>query len=702
MSPFRLGLGVAALTALLWQLGALAPWHPRALTSLDLRWYFLPVYEAFYGALRAGAPMLWNPYQLCGVPWIGTLQGGFFYPPHLLYLLLPTPSALALTTVGHLALAAGGTAVFVRRAGVSAAGATLAAVVFACSGVFRGMQLWPYFLEATAWLPLGALAVWEITGTRPARGAIVLGLTSGMSWLAGCPQGTILAGYAWAALFAARLLAARPRLAAAARMVAAFALALLAGILLGAVALLPAYALAAEGVRRPSTLSIDHMYPFGAPPPAKILSIWIQGGAPALALAAMVLAPLSLWGRPRALALWAVAAAVVAALFSLGTATPFFRLYLVLPFLGWFRVPHRVILIGQFALAVAAGLGLDALARRLPWRRAPAALVIGLVVAAAVQGLRGPQPEPPIPYRAEHTPWSPALRDAYARLAETFPGERVWPFSPGFTQHSLPPKLPTLARLRSADDYEPLSLRRHFQYFVYLAEGVYRDARRREDRINSLEAAAGEPPAATRRRLLDLAAVRFVIMPENVRTRPDVAAFLRDGGFVPRPPLVEPIQLVENPHALPRAFVTYRASVAPPPEALLPILARASFDPLVESWVEGNAGLPRGAGTPSRGAPATIVRDEPHVVEIEATLAAPGLVVLADTYYPEWTATVDGVPASILPTNHLFRGVAAPAGTHRVRFAYRPRSVAVGTVLSLLAALGLGLAAARLKARPAA
>ena len=60
----------------------------------------------------------------------------------------------------------------------------------------------------------------------------------------------------------------------------------------------------------------------------------------------------------------------------------------------------------------------------------------------------------------------------------------------------------------------------------------------------------------------------------------------------------------------------------------------------------------------------------------------PGLVVLADSILPGWTATVDGVPAPILATNHLFRGVPAPAGTHRIRFAYRPRSLALGAALA--------------------
>jgi hypothetical protein len=182
-------------------------------------------------------------------------------------------------------------------------------------------------------------------------------------------------------------------------------------------------------------------------------------------------------------------------------------------------------------------------------------------------------------------------------------------------------------------------------------------------------------------------------VPPPTKRRADVATFVRDAGFAERPPLAESLELYENPHVLPRAFVTYRASPAPPAAELLLILSRASFDPLAESWVEGDAGLAPTAATPLRGVAATIVRDEPQVVEIDATLAAPGLVVLADTFYPGWVATVDGAPAAILATNHLFRGVPAPAGVHRIRFAYRPRSLLLGGALSLLTALGLAVGA---------
>ena len=96
---------------------------------------------------------------------------------------------------------------------------------------------------------------------------------------------------------------------------------------------------------------------------------------------------------------------------------------------------------------------------------------------------------------------------------------------------------------------------------------------------------------------------------------------------------------------------------------------------------------------PARGRPARIVREEEEEVEIEATLDAPGLVVLADTVYPGWRATVDGAPAPIFATNHLFRGVPVPSGTHRIRFVYAPWTIPCGIAVSALAlAILVGLA----------
>jgi len=82
---------------------------------------------------------------------------------------------------------------------------------------------------------------------------------------------------------------------------------------------------------------------------------------------------------------------------------------------------------------------------------------------------------------------------------------------------------------------------------------------------------------------------------------------------------------------------------------------------------------------------------------VEAQLAAAGVLVVLEAFEPGWVATVDAAPAPVLRANGLFRAVRLEAGRHRVRFAYRPRSVAYGAAISasgLAAALGLAGAVA--------
>jgi uncharacterized membrane protein YfhO len=89
--------------------------------------------------------------------------------------------------------------------------------------------------------------------------------------------------------------------------------------------------------------------------------------------------------------------------------------------------------------------------------------------------------------------------------------------------------------------------------------------------------------------------------------------------------------------------------------------------------------------------PVPIVEQQPHRVRLSVETPTTGFVVLTDTFYPGWQATVDGQPAAIWPANLAFRAVAVEAGKHTVEFSYRPRSFVVGLWISVITVLFAGV-----------
>ena len=75
-------------------------------------------------------------------------------------------------------------------------------------------------------------------------------------------------------------------------------------------------------------------------------------------------------------------------------------------------------------------------------------------------------------------------------------------------------------------------------------------------------------------------------------------------------------------------------------------------------------------------------------LNITADMACEGMVVLSDTWFPGWKATVDGKPAGIQEVNLAMRGVVVPQGHHQIAMRYRPASVYVGAALTALGWLG--------------
>ncbi|MFN8523110.1 MAG: oligosaccharide flippase family protein [Chloroflexota bacterium] len=170
--------------------------------------------------------------------------------------------------------------------------------------------------------------------------------------------------------------------------------------------------------------------------------------------------------------------------------------------------------------------------------------------------------------------------------------------------------------------------------------------------------------------LLDFLNVRYALTTLVIR-RPGWTLLSDDGH----------VRVYRNERTLPRAFVIDSGIVAPDHASALRIVGDPAFDPRRNLVVEATH-LASDTGAPGTLTPATIVERSPSRVVVETDAPHAGYLVLADTYFDGWTATVDGAPTGVLRANGVARAAQIPPGRHRVAFELRPLSVRLGGLLA--------------------
>jgi len=174
---------------------------------------------------------------------------------------------------------------------------------------------------------------------------------------------------------------------------------------------------------------------------------------------------------------------------------------------------------------------------------------------------------------------------------------------------------------------------------------------------------------------LALLNARFIVFPQpldSLRTPPFLRLVHVGSGAV-----------YLNLTALPRVTVVGQYGIVPDTgRAAVDSVVAMRHDPAQFTWLTQAPGVPLG---PVTGARATITRYTLQDVVIDVVTPGPGIVRLADEWYPDWQATVDGRPTPILRADHLLRVV--PGGHHEVRFRFVSPSVRRGLLLSIASIL---------------
>jgi hypothetical protein len=142
-----------------------------------------------------------------------------------------------------------------------------------------------------------------------------------------------------------------------------------------------------------------------------------------------------------------------------------------------------------------------------------------------------------------------------------------------------------------------------------------------------------------------------------------------------------PLWLYELRRVVPRVYVVSAVEHEINPGKALERLASEDFDALATVLVDESVSLGNKGGVQAE---ARILEYGNHRVNIQASLDSPGILVLADSFYPGWSAYVNGRQEKIYRANLFFRAVPLSAGTHSVEFRYEPRSFAIGRAVSIV------------------
>jgi len=193
--------------------------------------------------------------------------------------------------------------------------------------------------------------------------------------------------------------------------------------------------------------------------------------------------------------------------------------------------------------------------------------------------------------------------------------------------------------------------------------------------------------------LWDLFAVRWAIVPAGARQLDSIPGFTRVLRDAATP--TGPANLLERTAPAPYARVVSAAANLDSTQ-IVPTLVdpRMAYDRVVLLDARDSVSVPALTDLPvASPARATVTQWEPGRMSIalDPAPSAASYLLVAENWYPDWRATVDGAPARVLRGDWTLITVPVPAGAKAIELAFDSRAFRRGKVitwLSLILALG--------------
>ena len=668
----------------------------------------------------------WNPYNDCGVPFLAQWNTMPLYPPALVYLTLPLEWSLSLFCLLHLWFAGFGMFFLARRWSGNDFAAAFAGTAFAFNGFTLNLLMWPSHIATFSWMPWVVLAT-ELAWRDGGRKIILAAFAGAMQMLAGGPETIFLTWLIASALWLQQFVFNRdapspPRFA----MLWRFPLVVALVISLTLAQLLPFLDLVAHAQRgsgfadlrwsMPGRGWVNFLVPmaFGSTHTEGIFfqhgQYWTSSyylGVGTLWLA--FLAVVCLRGRR----VWLLGGIALAGLvFALGENTPVLpALQKLIPQLSFITYPVKYISVAVFAVPLLAAFALANFGK-VQRRLLPlGAVLLALIIAIMFWTRLAPMPGDDSPA----TLLNGVSREAFLLLTGAILYALTCP-----TRHFLlrfAPLALILVAWLDVFTHEPAQN-------PTVSPSVY------ELNLARTKLAMNPQPelGGSRAMISPAAANGFVTF---AASNPKDNFLAKRLGYCADANLLDAVPKVDGFFSLtPRESddvlsLFYRTTSADfprledflgvaqitAPGELFKWQARTNFQPLVTAgqkpvFLDDEKALPaltqnsfnggkivflppaqKSLVTVSNQTDAKILNSKfgNQTVDAEVEAAAPSLVVVAQTYYHDWRAEIDGQPVPLLRANVAFQAVQVPAGTHKLHLFYHDRAFELGAAVSLAA-----------------
>ncbi|MBM3263556.1 MAG: YfhO family protein [candidate division Zixibacteria bacterium] len=685
--------------------------------------------------LSSGRFPFWNPYLFGGIPYFAMIDTAVLYPPDWLFTLFVQGDTLSflvveLQSIGHVVLFGAGTYALGLHFGISRPAAFLSGITALFSGRLIHQMFNTSMLNPYAWLPWGVLFFFRAVERKSLPDALIGGGLMGIALIAGHTQIVMYMFYTLAILFALwlffQLKDSENRLQTILHAGLPYAIINVVGIGLAAVVLLPAYELtehtdrAAMSYQEVVTYSLHpkqlitflmpdffgrtdpFLWQYWGPGYKEYGRFWETYGY--TGILPLFLAAIALYVRRERIALCFGVLAGLAVLAALGNNNPLYAIvYEIVPGFDRFRIPARTLFVFDFAIAVLAGFGADILWKSEVYASCKpfikrflitttggigTAILVYWVLKNAIlayltedpsfwslaeEAMRTETPSFMVFAGGSILLLVAWYRKTLPRLALVCAAGLLifvdlYFAGAGFNQGANPPEKyfnhPRISFIQAQQREEGgrVAIRNNPYLLVERNAGLLHRIYTMDGYTSPLKLNETTPP----RDAWPLMNVTYHLGMDSTTQQVDILK-----SFFPTSP----------------AFVVRDYVVAKGREAVDGAMGDSSFhyrqkvvlDEIPHMRLSGDTAL--ASETP------VLERYEANEMVVSVTLKTPGILVLAEVYYPAWKAYMEESELKIYRANDTMRAVVLPAGRHTVTFRYESTAFRTGVAVSVLTLL---------------